>query len=269
MFQQTRVTDSKRLRVLAARGFFRVALLLAFLAGTVRFAYAQLLIPTGQDRSVHASASGPEGSDSRDAAATDYGPFDQGVSVHLGPVSVGAGLDSEINVASIAAVGGSGANMLSGPDPEYSGQANAVCNVSFELPRPAAFVFSGEVLASMFASAHVAMDQYGGSSTGGAIVPFSAWGMLPPGSHELSAHAQSMTAGGPFFVEAHFTFQLALFFPGDLDGDCAVGLPDLALLLSHFGTPTGATYADGDVDGDADVDLSDLAILLTHYGGTC
>lgn len=50
---------------------------------------------------------------------------------------------------------------------------------------------------------------------------------------------------------------------GDLYGDRAVSLSDLAALLSHFGTTSGATLADGDVD------LSDLAVLLANFGTTC
>ncbi|MCC6361578.1 MAG: hypothetical protein IT450_22820 [Phycisphaerales bacterium] len=55
----------------------------------------------------------------------------------------------------------------------------------------------------------------------------------------------------------------------DLDGSGDVGLSDLALLLSHFGTPAGATFADGDLDGDGDVDLPDLAGLLSAFGADC
>lgn len=54
--------------------------------------------------------------------------------------------------------------------------------------------------------------------------------------------------------------------PGDLDGNGCVDIADLAQLLAHFGTLSGATYADGDIDGDGDVDIADLAILLAHFG---
>jgi hypothetical protein len=53
---------------------------------------------------------------------------------------------------------------------------------------------------------------------------------------------------------------------GDLNGDGQVDLSDLAQLLAHYGTPSGALPEDGDLDGDGDVDLSDLAALLGHYG---
>jgi hypothetical protein len=56
--------------------------------------------------------------------------------------------------------------------------------------------------------------------------------------------------------------------PGDLDGDHAVGVSDLAILLSNYGM-TGMTYADGDLDGDGDVDIGDLAALLAIYGSPC
>ena len=55
---------------------------------------------------------------------------------------------------------------------------------------------------------------------------------------------------------------------GDLDGDDAVGLSDLAILLANYNS-TNSGYFDGDLDTDGDVDLSDLAILLSVYGTTC
>jgi hypothetical protein len=57
-------------------------------------------------------------------------------------------------------------------------------------------------------------------------------------------------------------------YPGDLDGDRDVDLADLAELLSHYGTPSGANYEQGDLDFDGDVDLADLAALLAFYGTT-
>jgi len=57
--------------------------------------------------------------------------------------------------------------------------------------------------------------------------------------------------------------------PGDLDGDGDVDLSDLAQLLAHYGTSSGAIYEDGDIDQDGDVDLSDLAALLAVYGQPC
>jgi len=57
--------------------------------------------------------------------------------------------------------------------------------------------------------------------------------------------------------------------PGDLDGDRDIDLADLAQLLSNYGMPGGAIYADGDLDHDGAVDLSDLAALLAVYGTTC
>lgn len=57
--------------------------------------------------------------------------------------------------------------------------------------------------------------------------------------------------------------------PGDLDGDGAVGLQDLAIVLSNFGIPGGATSEQGDLDADGDVDLQDLAVLLANFGDLC
>jgi hypothetical protein len=55
----------------------------------------------------------------------------------------------------------------------------------------------------------------------------------------------------------------------NLDRGGAVDLSDLSILLAHFGTPSGATYADGDITGDGVVDLSDLMQLLAGFGTAC
>lgn len=56
---------------------------------------------------------------------------------------------------------------------------------------------------------------------------------------------------------------------GDLNGDQAVNLTDLATLLANFGVGSGATPAMGDIDGDGDIDLTDLATLLARFGTSC
>lgn len=55
-------------------------------------------------------------------------------------------------------------------------------------------------------------------------------------------------------------------------GDCDVDIVDLATLLSHYGTPSGATKADGDIEppgGDGDVDIVDLSTMLSDFGTLC
>ncbi|MCC6361234.1 MAG: hypothetical protein IT450_21045 [Phycisphaerales bacterium] len=59
------------------------------------------------------------------------------------------------------------------------------------------------------------------------------------------------------------------YIPGDLDGDGAVTLQDLATLLAHFGRSGDVGYIQGDIHGcDRDVDLEDLATLLENFGQT-
>jgi predicted outer membrane repeat protein len=55
---------------------------------------------------------------------------------------------------------------------------------------------------------------------------------------------------------------------GDFNGDGAVGLADLAILLSHFGAGD-ADPNDGDLDLDGDVDIQDLGWLLAVFGRSC
>lgn len=56
---------------------------------------------------------------------------------------------------------------------------------------------------------------------------------------------------------------------GDLDGNGQVDLTDLAIVLTNFGTASGALPEDGDLDGDGDVDLADLAQILGLFGTIC
>lgn len=88
----------------------------------------------------------------------------------------------------------------------------------------------------------------------------------PPGGVDLAAGPWTMHSGR---VSFEVIGQLTTPCAGDVNGDNQVDLGDLAVLLSHFGTASGATLADGDLDGDGDVELDDLASLLSQFGSTC
>lgn len=84
--------------------------------------------------------------------------------------------------------------------------------------------------------------------------------------------AGTVMAGGGFTLSGGFwpgAAEQPCSLPGDITGDGAVDLNDLAIILSNYGVPSGAVYGDGDADGDGDVDLADLAILLSAYGTSC
>jgi hypothetical protein len=53
--------------------------------------------------------------------------------------------------------------------------------------------------------------------------------------------------------------------PGDINGDNAVGLTDLNIVLSLFGQQS----AIGDTNGDGIVDLADLNSVLANFGVSC
>lgn len=104
---------------------------------------------------------------------------------------------------------------------------------------------------------------------GGAM--FATGGTFQLGSTIGQADAGTMSGGswtleGGFWAAATSTPATC---PGDVNGDRQVNLTDLAILLAHFGTPSGQTRATGDLDADGDVDLSDLSQLLAHFGGVC
>lgn len=83
---------------------------------------------------------------------------------------------------------------------------------------------------------------------------------VPPGAYRVD-YVDGPAGGGPATIR--------ITWPGDLDGDRAVQLADLAILLAHFGRSQGATYADGDINGDGAVALDDLSILLAFFGRAC
>ncbi|MBI5865009.1 MAG: hypothetical protein HZB38_10980 [Planctomycetes bacterium] len=56
---------------------------------------------------------------------------------------------------------------------------------------------------------------------------------------------------------------------GDLNADGVIDLADLAMLLSNFGTASGAAYSQGDLDGDDSITLADLTMLLSRFGTPC
>lgn len=46
----------------------------------------------------------------------------------------------------------------------------------------------------------------------------------------------------------------------------ARAVSDLAILLTHFGAPSGLNPSKGDIDDDGAIDLFDLTFLLSHFG---
>ncbi|MCH7850002.1 MAG: hypothetical protein IIB53_16770 [Planctomycetes bacterium] len=54
--------------------------------------------------------------------------------------------------------------------------------------------------------------------------------------------------------------------PGDLDGDCAVGVSDLLMLLANWGPCKNCDDCRADLDGDCSVGVKDLLILLGNWG---
>ena len=86
------------------------------------------------------------------------------------------------------------------------------------------------------------------------------------------ANTVEMTGGG-FSLIGGFWAGAAPPTPcfGDLDGDNLVGLSDLQILLSAYGSQAGEPnwQPAADLDGNGIVDLADLQQLLTVYGTTC
>lgn len=78
------------------------------------------------------------------------------------------------------------------------------------------------------------------------------------------AHGLSTTASSFIYPDCSTTPCV-----GDLNGNGAIELQDLATLLSHYGTASSAHPEDGDLDNDGDIDIADLAAMLSVYGTSC
>lgn len=162
----------------------------------------------------------------------------------------------------------------------YFGSALALFETEFTITEPTTYIISGQTLwDNQDTSSSVRLV---GLATGiqflrvvGSNGQFSQVGVLMPDTYELRGSANvaetPIPPSGGFeeFGTVDVTLELIVPCVGDVNGDNAVGLSDLARLLSNFGTAGGATLAEGDLDDDGDVDLNDLSRLLANFGASC
>lgn len=64
-------------------------------------------------------------------------------------------------------------------------------------------------------------------------------------------------------------FQAGALCPGDANGDGAVGLADIAVLISHWTQATPPAPASADPDNNGTVGLGDIAQVIAHWGQPC
>jgi hypothetical protein len=94
----------------------------------------------------------------------------------------------------------------------------------------------------------------------------------------LTITAAEYSDEGPYDLVATTSFQTLIMgpvsvsvigppCPADINDDRTVDLPDLTLLLGHFGNP--GIRPDGDINGDGLIDLTDLTLMLSAFGISC
>ena len=101
------------------------------------------------------------------------------------------------------------------------------------------------------------------SPIGGTIGTMDAWPAVNACRGTLNA-ATPGAAGGA--LSAHMVFRRCK--PGDLDGNCTVGITDFLMLLGAWG-PCGAPCppsCPADLDGDCQVGITDFLLLLGNWG---
>lgn len=79
-----------------------------------------------------------------------------------------------------------------------------------------------------------------------------------------SGNAIYSTFDGQSVVSTDVLVKYTLYGDATLDG--SVNVSDLAVLATHFGMSSGATWAQGDFNNDGAVNVSDLAELATNFG---
>ncbi len=89
------------------------------------------------------------------------------------------------------------------------------------------------------------------------------------GGYAWVAKQQPVAIGATMYTVSDIYLQFVLFpCPGDADGNNAVDLADLNLVLFNFGSAV-APGTNGDVDGDGFVGLQDLNLVLFNFGAVC
>ena len=81
--------------------------------------------------------------------------------------------------------------------------------------------------------------------------------------------SDALLAGYAFSGALEDGFRVAAADPGDANGDGAVDINDLTIVLANFGR-TGCAWSQGCMDGDptGTVDINDLTIVLANFGTT-
>jgi hypothetical protein len=96
-----------------------------------------------------------------------------------------------------------------------------------------------------------------GNTIGLAYGNYTIWAYALPVNGEVSTANNNCTGG-----------QITVTFPGDINGDFKVGLPDLVMLAQAYGSKPGDLNwnPNADIDGNGIVGLSDLVALAQRYG---
>lgn len=90
-------------------------------------------------------------------------------------------------------------------------------------------------------------------------------GMLPEGNYRAVLTAKYTGAGGTEYIAAEDVYDFYFYF-GDIDRNRIVDADDWTVLLSYFGTPSGAIWSTADMDYNGIVDTVDVSLVQMNYG---
>lgn len=98
------------------------------------------------------------------------------------------------------------------------------------------------------------------TTVSGSTLTYNDTGLTPGTTYTYTVVAQD--AAGNSSTAANLSASTNPPKPGDLNGDNAVDVTDLSIMLSNFGT----SNAVADINKSGSVDIFDLSILLTNFG---
>lgn len=265
----------------------------AWIAGVAGFAgVAQgAVLPTFQERGVHAAGAVSEGAnprfDSDSAQAPGFGLFDErvGVSIEEGGALAESSASqwSSILPSRIEGALSSDARALAGAAPEFAdAQGVSRFEVRFTITEAAVWRFDaffgavlgeGQGMARLLHGSQILAEITtlgAGQSEAHRVI------ILTPGDYSIFAAADSNSSvfAGPnselACVALAFKFQdVTNPCLGDVTDDRLVNFADLNVVLSNFGAAGPAGFVPGDADFDGVVDFRDLNLVLSFFGESC
>ncbi|HVZ93265.1 MAG TPA: hypothetical protein VG797_02030, partial [Phycisphaerales bacterium] len=106
----------------------------------------------------------------------------------------------------------------------------------------------------------------------GNFTSIKPWISANGGVIAFSSQATNLVPGDTNFQDDVFVHERPVAppaCPGDIDGNNAVGLSDIAILIQNWSLSVPPAPAGADLDGNHSIGLGDVAVVVQHWGEVC